>query len=332
MISKVCFHFKTLFLTLIVLILIIPYPLLSQEEEFRVITRKELDTIYGKHHFDGKRKVFVTHANGQTKSIKTNNILSIRKDIEGWKYFEWEPTELTDFLEISIDSMSGEELFLKAKEWIEMSFLPTEYGFLIQPDSMFAEKEGRGLYKNNSAPKGFISVRDNLPKIIPELEYRFNIDEDNYKITLVGCNQIILKSIVPLSATFYTINLTFHETGYKIDPINLFYCYIDPYIDYEEKPLIELNPFKAAVDGFVDGILGNYDKTYILEFPIYDITPFRDESGMIERKWRCFFTRVEILFNDLNRTLYNYINGNKIDPNIYVYYPETNCWQYWRTW
>ena len=323
------FIMNKVLLTLSLVLLLLPIRLLAQEN-FRIITRKKLDTFYGKQYYDGKRHVFVTDAYGKTKSIKTNNILSIRKEIKGWHYFEWEPTGLTDYLEISIDSMSREDLFLKAKAWIEKSFLPTEYGFVIQPDSVFAEYEGRSLYKNTSQPKGTVVVMDKLPSVIPPLDYRFNVDEDTYKITLVGCNHIVFQVPGSSASTFYTLNLTFYEGGYKIDPVNLFYCYIDP--KFEEEEQFTLNPVDIVVGGILDGVLGNYDKTHIVEIPIYDITPYLDKSGQIALNLRCKFTRVEVLFNDLNRSLYNYIKGFKADPNIYVYYPEVGCWIYWRTW
>lgn len=324
---------KKVLLILFAVLLLLPIRLVSQEEVYRVITKKELDTFYGKQRYDGKRKVYVTESNGKTTSIKTNNILSIRKEIKGWKYFEWEKTAFTDYLEVNIDSMSKEELFARAKEWIEISFLPTEKGFLIQPDSIFSEYQGRKSYRNQYFPNGVVRVRENLPSMLPDVEYKFNIDEDNFKITLVSLNQNVLTSLVIEASTIYTINLSFFDGGYKMDPVQLFYFFIVPKDEDQDKNLIDIvNPFDVIIDSAWDHLTGNYERKYIVEIPLSDIRKYRDKSGKLSRNLRCTFNRFEVLFNDLNRTLFNYINGDKLEPNIYVYYPEVSCYMYWRTW
>ena len=322
-------------LILFSVLLLLPVRLVSQEGEFRVITKK-LDTFYGKQRYDGKRKVFITNSNGKTKYFKSNKILSIRKEIKEWKYFEWEQNGLTDYLEVKVDSMNREELFLKAKEWIKISFLPTEYDFLIQPDSIYGEYEGRSLFKSSEKySRGLVTVDDKFGGILPKLEHKFSIDENSFKITLVGWNGTALTSIKPFLNVFYTIDLTFYEGGYKIDPINFIITHLARNYEVDDSPLIDLgikNPIDEIVDSTLDEIFGLNDKSYVVKIPISNISSYKDESGKLKQNVRCLLTRVEVLFNDLNRTLFNYIKGNPLDPNIYVYYPEVGCWRYYRTW
>ena len=310
---------KKAILIFLAVLLLIPIQLSSQEKEFRIITKK-LDTFYGKQYYNGKR-VIVIDSTGKSMSLRPQKILSIREEIKGWKYFEWGTNEFTDYLKISIDSMNRDELFISAKQWIKEYFISTKHGFLIQPDSIFAEHEGRKSSRNSYWPKGYINKADGLPRIIPELKTKFYIDEKNYKITLVACNQLILYGI-SFAATspivFYTINLTFHEGEYKIDPVDLFFCY-----SYKDT-LFGQDP------DFFDHLLNDVNKVYYFGVPLSDTAYLNNKSGIVHSESRCFISRIEVLLNELNRTLYNYIQGNRDSPNPYVCYPETNCWSYWR--
>ncbi|MCA0154107.1 hypothetical protein [Winogradskyella vincentii] len=337
-------HFK--FLTVLIVLLLLPITLSPQEEEFRIITNKlfsnKLDTIYGKQHYDGK-KVKIIDSKGNSISLPTFNILSVRKEIEGWQYFEWEPNGFTDYLKVDIDSMSCDELFNRAIEWIKESFITTEHNFLIQKDSVFAEYEGRKRFRNSYYPKGYVNKIDFIPRIIPdtiipEFTYKFTIDKENYKITLTAYNPLILKGGTPgttitsvaFPEVFYTVELKFFEGSYTIDPVQIFYCYL-----YEDQSWVEPVEFDfldmpSIHDIVIDG-LRPYGRVYYYIYP-FETNFYKKDSGKIRQRYVCLLSRIEIHFNDLNRSLFNYVNGQNISPDLYVYYPETNCRHYWRKW
>jgi hypothetical protein len=346
MISKVSYHLKSVLFPLVVLILLLPDSLLSQEEEFRIITYKlftnKLDTIYGKQRYDGK-KVKIIDSKGNTISFRTFNILSIRKEIEDWQYFEWGESEFTDYLKVNIDSIDQAQLFNRANEWINENFISTEHAFLIQKDSVFAEHEGRKSTRNIYYPRGYVSKVDTLPRIIPdqiipEFTYKFNIDKENYKITLTAYNPLILKGGLPGTLitnvshpeVFYTVELKFFEGGYIIDPVQLFCCYLFEDQPGEEPLTFDLMDFPDASDLALD-LFSPYGRVHYQLFP-FDTPYYKKKSGDIRQKYICLLSRIEIHFNDLNISLYNYVLGLKSTPSIYVYYPETNCRRGWRKW
>lgn len=306
---------KKAILIFLAVLLLMPIQLSSQEKKFRIITTK-LDTFFGRQHYKGK-KVIVIDSTGETKSIRPRKILSIREEISGWEYFEWSTNEFTDYLKISIDSVSQEELFRLTKEWIKEYFVSTKHGYFIEQDSIFKEKERAREKFRQSLKDGAVLKKRNLPKIIPELKDKFSIDEENYKITLVGCNNYIFNGLqiaMVNPITFYRVNFTFLEGEYQIDPIDLFYFY-----SFED------TLFGSDPD-FFDYLLNDANKSYYANIPISITTHSINKSGIIHRDYRCLISRIEVLFNNLNKSLFNYIQGVKDYPNNYVYYPESSCY------
>ncbi|MDX1701563.1 MAG: hypothetical protein R3250_13140, partial [Melioribacteraceae bacterium] len=233
-------------------------------------------------------------------------------------------------LKVSVDSISQKDLFDRAKQWMKENFISTEYDFLIQKDSVFAEHEGRVRFRNMYYPKGSVHKVEALPKIIPKIDRKINVDEENYKITLTAYNPLIFRggrlpgttmTEVVNPIVIYTVELSFFEGGYTIDPVKIYYCYL--YEDQTHEILDEPD--------VLDYITEPYGKVYYRNLP-FKVSHYKNKSGVLSPLSICLLSRIEIHFNDLNRSLYYYVMGHESSPDLYVYYPETNCRRGWRKW
>lgn len=228
----------------IYLLLLIPLLSLSQESKFRVIN-KDLDTIFtSKMNFSNNGEIVeMDNIIGGANLLNSKDIFSIRKEVDGWEYFNWTKSEFTDFIVVEIDSISKQDLFNKTINWIKDN------------------------YKN------------------PDEVIKTTIDNSKIRMEGYGSNIIKYKGWGVLDIPGkYIIEISFRDGKYKFDPLGV---------------------------------------TYILDQPIGEVPIlisdtsqyYKNRKGEINNMFKYFPLSVENLFNDLNKSLYDYILNNK-DENL----------------
>jgi len=127
--------------------------------------------------------VDIQSIDGELMRLDAKEILSIKKLIPGWNYFEWSEEGFTDYSVVEIDSMPNNKLYTQVKNWILETYNTPSEVIKAEIENKKIRIEGS---KNNA-----------LSQVVFFQNYLYNI--------------------------VYSIEISVRDGMYKFDPISLKY-------------------------------------------------------------------------------------------------------------
>ncbi|WP_242091716.1 hypothetical protein [Aestuariivivens sediminicola] len=266
------------------IIILIPFLIIAQEKQYRIVTKKG-ETIIASKIRERGNKLDILEVNGNSKTIRNSSILYMSEDIEGLEYFKFTPSGFTEFVKVKFDSVSKKELLDHTMSWIKEKYVLMEYGSGIKIEEILEkvpEFDGHILYKAEIPNKS---------------EPIFAIDTLNSVIKIFGYNS---------DTYFYRIDITFRNSQYEFDPVSLWY-----YSNSNESGSF----FGTMVNDLIFGERWEKNELCISN-------PKNCNYFYFDRKGKPFFKEIELLiiniehlFNELHSSLYNYIHQKMIMKN-----------------
>ena len=296
---------KNLMFSFSILLLISSIQLYSQETIFRVVTR-EKGVFYCTQWKEVGDRLNFQKINGTLGTIKSNYPIRIEAihTKPGWRYINWIDSKFYNHISVPDDSLSKQELFNHAHDWIKKSYVITNNSNLGIPIKEFPKKITHHIPKFN--------YRTIMQKTVSNLnDYKFSIDTVNYIIRIVASKDKVLRK--KPEQLFYAIDLVFENGQYKFVPLDLWYYkkyqkyqgYDNDDDDDDDSSILE-NLVTHALSDIISG--STVTKFQKVRIPVRRNDFVNDKERLADLKVYNRKIGISDLLSDLKTSLYNHIN------------------------